>query len=355
MRIDTRSLADRLKSAFAPVWLVYGTELLLVEEAADAIRQRAKAEGVEERLRFIVETGFDWSELGTISNTGSLFATRRLIELRIPNSKPGKAGEQWITEWLENRSADDSLLIIAAKIERAALQKAKWIGAIDDAGLMVEARDVAPRDLPDWLIVRASRHGMFLEQEVAERLAWYLEGNLLAAAQTVDQLALFTGENTATREDVDALLTDNARFEAAAWVDALLVGRLDRGLRILSILEREGVAPASIVWRLAQELRAVAGVSQDLSKGVRPATALRQRNVWRSRTRLVQYAAERQPSQRWRALMNEVAVADRQLKGRAAINCGSTIWHVLERFTLLACGVELPKQNATQTQLASVI
>lgn len=355
MRIDTRSLADRLKSEFSHAWLVHGTELLLVEEAADAIRKRAGAEGVEERLRFIVETGFDWSELGTISNTGSLFATRRLIELRIPNGKPGKVGEQWITEWLDNRSPDDSLLVIAGKIERNALQKGKWIAAIDNAGFLVEARDVEPRELPDWLIVRGSRHGMFLEQEVAERLAWYLEGNLLAAAQTVDQLALLVGENTAKLEDVDALLTDNARFESAAWVDALLVGRLDRGLRILSILEREGVAPASIVWRLAQELRAVAGVSRDLSEGIRPATAIRQRNVWRSRARLVQFAAERQAPSRWQSLMSEVAMADRQLKGRAAINCGSTIWHVLERFTLLACGVELPRQNATQAQLASLI
>lgn len=352
MRIDTRTLPDRLKTDFAQAWLVFGNELLLVEEATDAIRQRALQNGVEERLRYIVETGFDWSELGTISNTGSLFASRRLIELRIPNGKPAKVGEQWILDWLDHRSPDDSLLIIAGKIERTALQKAKWIAAIDDAGIVVEAKEVAPRDLPDWLIVRGSRHGLFLEQEVAERLAWYLEGNLLAAAQTVDQLALFTGKDSATLEDVEALLTDNARFEAAAWVDALLVGRLDRGLRILSILETEGVAPASILWRLAQEVRAVAGVSADLAAGVRPNSALRQRNVWRSRTRIVQYAAQRQHSQRWQWLMSEIALADRQLKGRAAIACGSTIWHVLERLSLLACGINLPPEPTVPSSLA---
>jgi len=170
LRIDSKTLPDRLKREFAQSWLVFGTELLLVEEAADAVRKRAQTEGVEERLRYIVETGFDWAELGTVSNTGSLFATRRLIELRIPNGKPGKAGEQWISDWFANPSPDDSLLIIAGKIERNALQKSKWIAAIDQAGVVVEAREVAPRDLPDWLIIRASRHGMFLAQEVAERL-----------------------------------------------------------------------------------------------------------------------------------------------------------------------------------------
>jgi len=173
--------------------------------------------------------------------------------------------------------------------------------------------------------------------------------NLLAAAQIVDQLALFVGDAEPSREDVDELLTDNARFEAAAWVDALLVGRLDRGLRILSILEREGVAPASILWRLAQEVRAVAGVSADLAAGVRASTALRQRNVWRSRTRIVEHAAKRLQSDRWQHLMSEVSVADRQLKGRAEIVCGSTIWHVLERLTLLACGVELPAPQSWKT------
>jgi len=347
LRIDSKSLAERLKQDFAQSWLVFGTELLLVEEAADAVRKRAEAEGVDERLRFIVETGFDWAELGTVSNTGSLFASRRLIELRIPNSKPGKAGEQWISDWFANPSPNDSLLIIAGKIERNTLQKSGWISAIDQAGIVVEAKEVAPRDLPDWLVIRASRHGMFLAQEVAERLAWYVEGNLLAAAQIVDQLALFVGEAEPSREDVDELLTDNARFEAAAWVDALLVGRLDRGLRILSILEREGVAPASIVWRLAQEIRAVAGVSTDLAAGVRASTALRQRNVWRSRTRIVEHAAQRLRGDKWQRLLSEVSVADRQLKGRAEIVCGSTIWHVLERITLLACGVELPDYENT--------
>ena len=229
-----------------PLYLLASAEPLLLLEAADALRQRARALGVGERLVIDVERGFDWNDLARASAGLSLFASRRLIELRLANGKPGSEGAAAITEYCADPGAGDVLVVQC--MEWSKQHAGKWVEAINRVGMVVEIKPVYANELPSWIRQRAEGRGLSLAADAVSALAELVEGNLLAAAQEIDKLVLLVadGQPLDARQLQD-LVADHSRFNVFGLVDAALTGDGLRARRILATIRAEGEAAASLV------------------------------------------------------------------------------------------------------------
>jgi len=242
---------------------VHGAETLLALEAADRIREAVRKGGATEREIFFVEPGFDWARLGASGANLSLFASKRLIEIRIPTGKPGAEGGRAIEAWCANlprgreapsQETTDVTLVVLPELEWQAL-KTNWFGVLERAGVVVEARRVERDELPDWLAERLARQKQHASVETLEWLADRVEGNLLAARQEVEKLALLLPEGEITLTSLREAVTDVSRFERDTLVEAIHAADAGRIARVLSSLEAEGEPLPLLLWTLADEIR----------------------------------------------------------------------------------------------------
>ncbi|MGR9089719.1 MAG: DNA polymerase III subunit delta [Gammaproteobacteria bacterium] len=308
--------ADLERRGLAPGYLVFGDEPLQVMESADAIRAAARAAGIGERLIFEVEAGFDWQQLLLGANELSLFAERRLIEIRLRGRKPDKAGGAILADLLARADVEDVLLLSAEKIDRNA-QKSKWFKAIDSAGVVVQARQIAARQLDRWIQERARRYKLTLTAAAAELIAVRAEGNLLAAAQELDKLALLVDGGEVNAEMVLGAMVDSARFDVFSLIDVTLAGDAAKAVRMLRGLREEGTEAVVIGWAVNRELRTLLHIAAAVAAGKPVAAVLNEHNVWSSRTGIVRRALDRSPLPRLRRLFEDSIRLDRIIKGAA--------------------------------------
>ncbi|MDX5150919.1 MAG: DNA polymerase III subunit delta, partial [Acidiferrobacterales bacterium] len=189
MRVAHQDLQSVLEKQLASVYVVYGEETLLAEEACNSIRAAARNNGFDDRELMVVERGFDWERLNQEGESLSLFSQKRLLELRIPGSKPGDQGSKAMTRYCENVPEDTLLLVWCGKLDRAQLNS-KWFKALDSTGVSVGVQPVSAQQMPNWIAQRLKKHGLEPGPGVPELLAYRYEGNLLAAAQEAEKLAL---------------------------------------------------------------------------------------------------------------------------------------------------------------------
>lgn len=297
-----------------PVYLVAGNEPLLVLEAADAIRARAREQGFGEREVFDAEGDFDWNLLSRGMASMSLFATRRLFDLRLPGGKPGKDGSEALREYCAAPPPDTVLLITCQEWSKK--HAGKWSEAICAAGHMVVFWPKKPHELGDWLMQRLRSRGLVATPGAVQCLADRVEGNLLAAAQEVDKLALLAGGREALDEaQMLSLVADSARFDVFTLVDAALAGESARALRMLAALRAEGAQVAGLMPMLAKEVLTLAALAR-AGAGGRLMAAMREARIWESKQAAYKRAAERHPPERWDAFVAECGRIDRSAKGR---------------------------------------
>ncbi len=332
MLLDSDRLAAHLRGALAPVYLLFGDEPLLIEEALDAIRATAQAQGFNERIVLFAERGFDWNRLTGESQSLSLFSARRLIELRL-SGKPDAKGAAALIAYTGNPPPDTVLLCQTGKLDKSA-REGDWFSALEGAGAAVEARPVDTAGLPGWIAARLQARHLVPDPGVVTLLAHHFEGNLLAAAQEIDKLAL-TATGALDLDAVQAGIADNARFNTFGLVDACLAGEVARVVRMLEALRAEGAEPVLILWALGREVRLLAGVAAAVAAGRNSGEALRAFKVWSRRAPLVNAALARYRRGQWLRFVVELARLDRVLKGRAS----GDIWSELERYCVALCGV----------------
>jgi len=248
VKLNAGQLARHLQGALAPVYVVSGDEPLLCQEAADAIRGAARQQGYSERQVFHADAGFDWGQLHQAGASLSLFAERRLIELRIGNGKPGDKGAAALLEYLA-RPAEDTLLLISLPKLDGSTQKTKWAKALID-GPQCQFLQIWPVELgqlPQWIRQRLSEAGHSASAEAVDLIAARVEGNLLAAAQEIEKLKLLAENGRIEVETVQAAVADSARFDVFGLLETLLAGDAAHALRMLNGLRGEGVEALFIV------------------------------------------------------------------------------------------------------------
>jgi DNA polymerase-3 subunit delta len=294
VRLTTEQLPRDLARGVRPLYTVSGAETLLAIEAADRIRAAARAAGYTEREVLTAEAGFNWGELQLAGQSLSLFSSRRLIELRIPSGKPGTDGAAAIDSYLRRPPPDTVTLVVLPEMDWRAV-KAAWFTALEAAGVLVAANPVARTELPRWIGERLAAQGQQADEATLRFIADRVEGNLLAARQEVEKLALLCPPGPLACGDVEQAVLDVARYDPFALGEALFAGDLAFLARMLRGLEAEGVAPPMALWAVADEVRTVAGVAAALARGDSESAALKAAKVWGPRQARVARAARSIP------------------------------------------------------------
>jgi len=317
MRIYPEQLAAQLKRQLLPVYLVSGDEPLLSQECCDLIRREARAQGCA--VREVVEAGvanFDWRDILHNATSMSLFAERKLVELRLPSGKPGAEGSKALCEFLELCSGDDVLLMVSGKIDKQSTNS-KWYKALDKAGATIQVWPVDARNLPKWLRERVTAAGMSIDEDALQLLCDQVEGNLLAAVQEVEKLKLLVTDSRITAHTVTAAVSDNARYNVFEMTDKALKGEAGASLRMLHGLRGEGTEPVIALWALARDIRTLHEVQQDCASGKNVQQALSARRVWKNRMALMQAALARHDRESMSRLLEQAAKVDGSIKGFA--------------------------------------
>ena len=260
MKIGTRQLESNLRKGLSPLYVIHGAEALLALEAADRIREAARKSGCSEREIFFAEPGADWSRFSAGAANLSLFATKRLIELRIPTGKPGVEGARAIEAWAAKPPDDAVSLVLLPELEWQQM-KSKWFEALESAGVVAEARLITRDELPEWLAERLSRQEQRASVETLEWLADRVEGNLLAAKQEVEKLGLLLPRGEISLEAIRDAVTDVSRFERDSLIDAIHAADTARVVRAIDSLEAEAEPLPLLLWTLAEELRLLMSIS----------------------------------------------------------------------------------------------
>jgi DNA polymerase III subunit delta len=322
------------KGPLAPAWLVAGAEPLLVLEAVDALRAAARAEGIDERELFEAEGSQrepDWDAMSASLRAPSLFASRRLVELRLPTGKPGKAGDRLVCEFCAAPPPDVVLVVIAGEWSRR--HGGKWSEAIARIGEVVVAWPVKPHELVGWVERRLRERGLRADREAVQLLAERVDGNLLAAAQEIDKLTLLAEGGTLDAARMLALVGDSARFDVFRLLDAAFNGQPAQVLRMLHALRAEGVAIPALMGMVARELQAAATLARGHASG-NLARAFQAQRVWESKQAMYRRALQRHPAAQWARFLAMAGQVDRISKGRGRPGEPEDAWLVFERLLL---------------------
>jgi DNA polymerase-3 subunit delta len=336
VKLSGDSLAASLSRQLAPIYLISGDEPLLVNEAADAVRARARSQGFTERELHVVERGFDWPGLISGSRAMSLFAERKIIEIRMTNPTPGEQGADAIIELASDPSADNLVLIITGKMD-ARVQSSRWVNAIDKHGVVVQIWPVDLARLPAWIRERLARQNLKADAAAAALLAERVEGNLLAAHQEVEKLALLLPPGPVTADTIIDAVADSARFDVLQLGDAAMRGNLARAIRVLEGLRGEDVEPPIVLWALNKDLQWIARCQHLMRRGQSADSAMNALYVWRNRQPAMKQALARLKPKTVRELLLSAERADRMIKGVVR----SDPWLEFERLLAGLAGVSL--------------
>jgi DNA polymerase-3 subunit delta len=337
MRIHPDRLTAHLEGPLSPVYLVSGDEPLQLGECCDAIRSAARAAGYKTREVLEAGSGFDWQALTAEAAAFSLFADKKLIDLRIPGGKPGNEGAKALGAYCLDPPPDTLLLITLPKIDRQQ-QNSKWFKAVDALGAVTQVWPVTPQRLPDWIERRLQDKGIRPTAGAVRMLADRVEGNMLAAQQEIEKLLLLHGQGPLDADQLAAAVADSARYDVFELVDSALRGEAARCVHILDGLRGEGLAPPVVLWALHRELRSMAQMSAEIARGTSPDQAISRARVFGKRTGLVRQAVAKLRTQQWLALLDQCHLADRAIKGAG----GRQPWLLLEDIVLGMSGNPTP-------------
>jgi DNA polymerase-3 subunit delta len=305
MRLTAEQIINHPPSSPAKLYAIHGAEPLAALEAADVLRVLAKKAGYIEREVFTAQSGFDWNLLLSAGNAPSLFAVQRLLELRIPTGKPGKDGSDAIVTYCQRLPDDTVTLVLLPEIEWSGKQT-KWFEALQAAATMIESAPIERSRLPQWLKARLARQGQTVTDDGLEFLADRVEGNLLAAQQELQKLALLCPGGEIPLDLLEESVANVSRFNPFQLVTAIHEGNAVRIQRMLDGLRAEGEAPTLILWVLANEIRMLARV-RGVTRAGRPPHP--------SKARELERTARRHSASSIRALLLQAAEIDRMIKG----------------------------------------
>ena len=332
-QIRADDLSSHLVRGLAPLYVVHGDEPLLALEAGDAIRNAARKAGVGEREVLVVEPGFKWDAFLSANANMGLFGERSFIDLRIPNGKPGIEGAKALERYAGSPNPDNITLVTLPRLDRAA-QNAAWFTALSNAGVAVEVRPVEREALPRWIAARLAAQQQKAGKETLAFLAERCEGNLLAARQEIEKLALLLPAGDLDPAAVDEAVADVARYDVFQLSEAWLAGDAARVIRIMDVLEAEGESVTVAVWQLSEDLHALGTGQQAVHGGTPLAAAVRNARVWGKRQNALERAARRVRPETLSALLGMLARLDAYAKG---LGRGST-WETMQRVALALCG-----------------
>ncbi|WP_303229005.1 DNA polymerase III subunit delta [Comamonas kerstersii] len=341
MQLALNQLAAHLQKGLRPLYTLHGDEPLQLQEAADAIRAAARAAGHSERSVHTVQGAhFDWSSVLAAGGSFSLFADKKLVEIRIPSGKPGKDGSAAIQQLAENAAQDDSTLtIITLPRLDAATKKGAWFGALDANGVTIQIDPIERAALPQWIAQRLARQNQRVAsgeagQRTLQFFADRVEGNLLAAHQEIQKLGLLQPEGELSFEVVEQAVLNVARYDVFKLSEAVLSGNLPRAMRMMDGLQAEGTAEVLVHWTLSEDIRNLKRAKDALASGQPLPMVLRSLRIWGNKEKLFERVVPRLTANAAVRLLHSAHVVDGIVKGLPADNWPSDSWQALRKLAV---------------------
>lgn len=340
MQLRLDQLGPHLQKGLRPLYTLWGDEPLLAQEAGDAIRAAARAAGHTERqVHTVSGAHFNWSGLIGASQAMSLFSDKQLIEIRIPSGKPGKDGSEALQRYCETLSDDVVTVIHLPRLDRQQQQSA-WFAALDASGVSVRIDPIERKALPQWIAQRLSAQGQRVQggdagQQTLAFFADRVEGNLLAAHQEIQKLALLYPAGELSFEQIEAAVLNVARYDVFKLGEAVLAGQVGRALRMLEGLQAEGEAPVLVHWTLAEDIRAMKRVKDAMAAGRPLPMALREARVWGVKERLFERAVPLFTDNALAQLLHAAHLCDGLVKGLKHPDWPLEPWEGLKRLVLM--------------------
>jgi DNA polymerase-3 subunit delta len=344
MQLAPNQLDAHLQKGLKSLYVLHGDEPLLIQEAADAIRTFARTQGFTERSSHTVAGAhFDWSEVLAAGGSLSLFADKQIVELRIPSGKPGKEGSTAIQHLAEQSRGNDSTLTMVMLPRLDKLTKGgAWFGALESFGVTIQVEPVERGALPPWIAQRLSRQGQRVAagetgQLTLQFFADRVEGNLLAAHQEIQKLALLFPPGELTFEQVEGAVLNVARYDVFKLSEAVLAGQMERVQRMLEGLQAEGEAEVLVHYTMAEDIRALKRVKDALNQGRPMPMALREQRVWGVKERLFERVLPRLSDATLAELLHSAHLVDGIVKGLKQPDWPTNNWQALHRLAMRLC------------------
>ena len=332
MQVKPEQLISSLRKQLPPLIWISGDEVLLVQESCDAVRRFAKEQGFTERQVLEVGAGFDWNQLLASNQELSLFAERKLIDLRLGSQKLDEPARTAMLKYLDQPNPDNLLLLTTGRIDKQS-QGTKWFKQLEAPAAFCQLWPVTEQQLPGWIGQRLAAQGIKADPEALQLLADRVEGNLLAAAQETDKLRLLIDSDQLSAAQVQELVADNARFSVFTLVDSCLAGNGERALRILNHLRGEGEELLFILAMLCREIRGLAAMQADLGQGQPMSAVLQAHRVWGNKQQQVSRALQSHRQSSLLALLERARRIDQSVKGLTKINEWDELGALILRFS----------------------
>lgn len=332
MKIALEQLTPQLKESLSSLYLLSGDVPLLIQESVAAIRTKAKQSGYDEHHTYTVNAQLDWSEITNLIHAYTLFSSKRVIELQFPATITATIGKQLQQVCAE---LNDSTILIASfpKLDTKT-QQAAWFRQIEKNAIFVPIWPIETARLPNWLKQRAQQFEIILEPASLQLLADAVDGNLLAAAQTLEKIYMTYGKGKISLAQVEEILSDQARFDVFQLVEQCMLGHADKVIRILQSLKQTDNEPILVVWALAREIRLLLTILEQQQHGKNLDQCFRDQGIWEKRKPPLRAALQRFSYTQWQSLLSQLSDIDQQIKGIAPGNC----WITLEQFCLHLTG-----------------
>lgn len=348
-RLDADSLLNQLKKTptptLDPLYVVSGDEPLLVIETCDAIRAAATQAGYRERVSLVLDARSDWSTLIGATQNVSLFGDQRLVDVAIPTGKPGKTGGetlQKLAAMVENRALTDTVVLVNLPRLDKATRNAKWAQGLFDVATSIEVATIERAALPRWISQRLARQDQQLDAATLDWMADKVEGNLLAAFQEVQKLALLYPPGKISAPDVERAVLNVARYDVFGLRDAMLAGNAAKALAMLAGLRAEGEALPLVLWAIGEEVRVLARLAAVQAAGQDFQAELRRQRVFGAREQLLRQTLSRVPQRAWPAAVQHAHDIDRLIKGLKVAGRLDDPWEELGRLALRIAVVRQP-------------
>jgi DNA polymerase III subunit delta len=314
MQLAPAQLKQHLAKTLASIYVLAGDEPLGQSECLDAIRMAARKSGAEERSSFIVDRSFNWQTVQQYGQALSLFASKRILEISIPNGKPGVDGGKVLTELAQNPIPDTTTVIILPSLERET-KKSVWFNQLQSAATVIELIDIAPAQLPQWIAKRLALQNQTTDDASLAFMAHQVEGNLLAAHQEIQKLGLLFPEGYLRAEDINTAVLNVSRYDAFKLGESVLLGDAERTSRILQGLQDEGEQPVAVMNPLIWVIRPLVRVKRAQARGENLNNAMTNARIYGERQQMTKRALSRLSLRQLEAALQKLCDIDKIAKG----------------------------------------
>lgn len=327
--MDLSQQSIQIQSALSPLYVIHGEEELLRIEALDALRLAAKQQGYSERVVFTTDAHFDWSAIEPALDSPGLFAELQLVEVHIPNGKPGKNGAEVLVHLAQKNITDTCLIIILPKLDKSQLS-AKWFSTLSKKAQVLEAKNIQAARLPEWIRHRLMAQNLQIEAEALALFAEKVEGNLLAAKQEIDKLALlYPSGSIINMNDAQNAVANVARFDVFQLSSAWMSGDISRLRLLLETLQADGEEPVLLLWAVSEDIRTLLRLEGALKQGQSVAQVRNSLRLWGDKQQLAPRALKRIGAKKLVDALQQCAEIDRQIKGASMGNAWNNAENLL--------------------------